>query len=36
MGLASSRAIVNAHDGEIRVVSQPGRGSVFTITLPAS
>lgn len=34
MGLAISRAIVNAHGGEIGVTSQPGHGSVFTFTLP--
>jgi len=34
MGLAISRAIVNAHGGTISVTSQPGHGSVFTFTLP--
>jgi two-component system sensor histidine kinase KdpD len=34
MGLAISRAIVEAHGGEISVTSQPGSGSVFTFTLP--
>jgi two-component system sensor histidine kinase KdpD len=34
MGLAISRAIVNAHGGSIRVTSQLGHGSVFTFTLP--
>jgi two-component system sensor histidine kinase KdpD len=34
MGLAISRAIVDAHGGSITVTSQPGRGSVFTITMP--
>lgn len=34
MGLAITRAVVHAHSGEIQVVSQPGRGSVFTISLP--
>ncbi len=33
MGLAISRAIIDAHQGTISVVSQPGRGSVFTFTL---
>jgi two-component system sensor histidine kinase KdpD len=35
MGLPISRAIVEAHGGEMSVVSQPGQGSVFTFTLPA-
>jgi two-component system, OmpR family, sensor histidine kinase KdpD len=34
MGLAISRAIVNAHHGAISVTSQLGHGSVFTFTLP--
>ena len=34
MGLAISRAIVEAHEGSIEVTSQPGSGSVFTFTLP--
>jgi two-component system sensor histidine kinase KdpD len=34
MGLAISRAIVNAHHGAIAVTSQVGHGSVFTFTLP--
>lgn len=36
MGLAIARAVVHAHGGEIKVVSQPKRGSVFTIYLPGS
>ena len=36
MGLAISRAIVEAHHGNISVISQPERGSVFTFTLPAA
>lgn len=36
MGLAISRAIVEAHGGRITVTSQPGQGSVFTVILPAS
>lgn len=36
MGLAISRAIVEAHGGTISVVSQPAQGSVFTINLPAA
>ncbi len=34
MGLAISRAILDAHEGTIDVTSQPGSGSVFTFTLP--
>ncbi|WP_419806742.1 sensor histidine kinase [Terriglobus sp.] len=34
MGLAISRAIVQAHHGDLDVVSQPDRGSVFSFQLP--
>lgn len=34
MGLAISRAIIEAHGGAISVTSQPGQGSVFTVILP--
>lgn len=34
MGLAISRAIVDAHHGSITVTSQPGHGCVFTVSLP--
>ena len=34
MGLAISRAIVEAHHGTIAVSSSPGEGSTFTIRLP--
>jgi signal transduction histidine kinase/CheY-like chemotaxis protein len=36
LGLATSYAIVAKHGGRISVESQEGRGSVFTIDLPAS
>jgi len=34
MGLAICRKIVERHDGEIRVESEEGNGSVFVVTLP--
>ena len=34
MGLAIAKAIVEAHGGNIEVVSQAGKGSVFTFSLP--
>jgi signal transduction histidine kinase len=34
VGLAMARRIVEDHSGEIRVESEPGRGSTFTILLP--
>jgi two-component system sensor histidine kinase KdpD len=36
MGLAISKAIMEAHGGSIHVTSQPGHGSVFTVCLPLS
>jgi signal transduction histidine kinase len=34
LGLAVSRRIVEAHGGDIDVVSAPGEGTTFTVTLP--
>ena len=34
VGLYLTRAIIEAHNGEIHVVSEEGKGSTFTITLP--
>lgn len=36
VGLAVSHRIVEAHDGRIDVDSAPGKGTVFTVTLPVS
>lgn len=36
VGLAMVRHIVAAHGGDIRVESQPGEGSTFTMLLPAT
>jgi signal transduction histidine kinase len=34
MGLYITRQIVEAHGGVIRVASEPGQGSTFTVELP--
>jgi two-component system NtrC family sensor kinase len=36
LGLAISRGIVERHHGAIEVKSEVGRGTVFTISLPAA
>jgi len=36
LGLAICRSIVERHGGSIRVTSQPGRGTTFTVQLPAA
>ena len=36
LGLSTSYGIIERHKGTIRVASQPGVGSIFTIKLPAS
>jgi signal transduction histidine kinase len=36
LGLAIVQKLVTAHRGEIRVKSEPGTGSTFTVLLPAA
>ncbi|MCB0152915.1 MAG: two-component sensor histidine kinase, partial [Caldilineaceae bacterium] len=34
LGLAIAHDIARAHGGDIAVASQPGQGTIFTVTLP--
>ena len=36
LGLSLAKAFAHAHGGEIRVVSQPGEGSIFSLRIPRS
>jgi two-component system phosphate regulon sensor histidine kinase PhoR len=36
LGLAIVKHIVQAHGGEVRVESQPGKGATFFFTLPTA
>jgi PAS domain S-box-containing protein len=36
LGLAIVKGIAESHDGRVRAESRPGRGSTFTLSLPAS
>ena len=34
LGLSLAQAVAHAHGGEIEVISEPGQGSTFSVTLP--
>jgi two-component system phosphate regulon sensor histidine kinase PhoR len=36
LGLAIARWVAEAHGGEIKLTSSPGRGTTFTVSLPGS
>jgi len=36
LGLYTSRQIIQMHDGEVHVSSEPGRGTVFSVSLPVT
>jgi signal transduction histidine kinase len=36
IGLAIARSVVEAHGGQIRAESEPGRGSTFSFDLPVA
>ena len=36
IGLAIARSVVEAHGGQIKAESEPGRGSIFTFDLPSA